>query len=70
MKLHTVFLATVPPGASTSFEPSLESEHVEVKWMDLQEAAALPVSQLHPVLAEVLSPAHRPEVAAAFGVNL
>jgi hypothetical protein len=69
VKLHTVFLATVSPGAAAGFKPKVDADH-EARWMDLKEAAALPAAQLHSMLAEVLSAAHKADLAAAFGVKL
>ena len=70
LKLHTVFLAVVASGASVGFQPVADDEHLEVKWLALKEAVALPAAQLHPVLAEVLSADHRTDLQAAFGASL
>lgn len=70
LKLHTVFLATVASGAAVGFQPVVNDEHLEVKWVPLSEAVAFPAAQLHPVLAEVLSADHRADLQAAFGVSL
>ncbi|KAK9908333.1 hypothetical protein WJX75_006239 [Coccomyxa subellipsoidea] len=68
VKLHTVFIATVASGASAAFQPAMNEEHLEVKWLPLSEAVALPPAQVHPVLAEVLSPERKAELQAALGL--
>ena len=71
VKLYTVILARADQaGVSATFTPDLADEHHEVGWLELSAAVALPAAQLQPHLAEVLSPAHRAELAAAFGIAL
>lgn len=71
VKLYTVILARVDQaGVSATFTPDLEDDHHEVGWVELAEAVNLPAAQLQPHLADALSPAHRAELAAAFGVAL
>ncbi len=70
IKLHTVYLAATAAGASTGFRATKLDDHYEAQWVDLKEAIQLPASQLHPLLAEVLSSENRAALSAAFGVQL
>lgn len=68
VKLHTVFLATVANGLSVAFQPTTNEDHLEVSWLPLSQLTQLPLAQLHPVLAEVVSADHIAELQAAFGL--
>ena len=70
IKLHTVYLAAMAAGASTGFKATKLDDHYEAQWVNLKEAVQLPASQLHPLLAEVLSSENRAALSAAFGVQL
>ena len=71
VKLYTVVLAVVDQaGASEVFQPRAEDEHHEVRWVALKELSGLPVDQLQPHLAEMLSEEHIAELRAAFDTPL
>ena len=70
MKLHTVYLASAAAGAAASFKPTKLDDHHEASWVNLTGAVKLDASQLHPILAEVLSAENKATLTAAFNVHL